>query len=87
MGTPSLVQLKLEARPKILRTHMLAELKNTLMMTVLNESDWFCAYRDTLSSFREGRCARPAYPTARIEVVEALVDDLIRASVNPDYAR
>lgn len=86
MSAPSLVNLSLE-NVHVLRAHKLAELKNTLMMTVLNESDWYTAYRDSLASFRAGRSAQPAYPVERVEAVEALVDTLIRASVDPTYTR
>ena len=64
-----------------------AELKNTLMMTVLSHAGWFVEFRESLDVYRRQGGVSPLYPSERVERVEALVDKLIREAVDSDYSR
>ena len=70
-----------------LRSTRLANLKNDLMMLVLNNSEWYRDYAAELAAYRAGTRKRPPYPTERIERIETMVDALIRESVDPSYKR
>ena len=72
---------------KLLRSENNAEVKNDIMMYVLLRSEWFREYRLRLEDYREHGAPVPAYPTERVDMVETLVDDLIRASVDSKHER
>ena len=85
---PSLINLHLNGlHVTHLRSIHLANLKNDLMMLVLNSSEWYRDYSAELAAHRDGRRKRPPYPTERIERIETMVDALIRESVDPSYKR
>lgn len=70
-----------------LRTTRYAALKDTLMMALLGELDWFVEYRQALAAHRERGAPAPKYDEARFEAVEQRVDALIRDVVDPTYTR
>lgn len=72
---------------KLLRSENNAEIKNDLMMYVLLQSPWFNDYRSRLQDYRKRGGPAPAYPSERVDAVERLVDDLIRASLDPSHVR
>ena len=72
---------------KLLRSEKNAVLKNDLMMLVLRSSGWYEEYAAALEAYRTRGAARPTYPTDRLERVEALVDELIVESVDPNHVR
>ena len=88
---PSLINLDLNGlHVTQLRSTRLANLKNDLMMLVLNSSEWYRDYSVELAAYRAGRRKRPfapPYPTERIERIETMVDALIRESVDSSYKR
>jgi hypothetical protein len=93
MGLP-FVGLLDPSKLKLLRSENNAEEKNHLMMYVLCRSPWYQEYKSSLDEARKesrlpGRAgvAYPVYPVQRMDVVEGLVDDLLRASVDPKHAR
>ena len=72
---------------KLLRSENNAEIKNDLMMYVLTRSGWFERYRSRLDEYRKHGGPAPEYPSDRVDTVEGLVDELIRASVDPSHVR
>ena len=70
-----------------LRSTRHAKLKDTLMMALLGELDWFVEYREELNAHREQGAAAPEYQSARFDFVESRVDTLIREVFDPMYAR
>ena len=71
-----------------LRPQQNAELKNQLMMAILNQLDWFVQYRIGLAEYRAGAAPKPVpYPTERVELVEKAVDELIRKIVDDTHTR
>ena len=71
----------------LLRSEAHAELKNELMMSLLMRLGWFVQYRESLRKYREEGAPVPTYPSARVDRVERLVDDLIVNVVDPTYKR
>ena len=72
---------------QLLRSEKNAEEKNNLMMYVLTRAEWYQAFRKKLRLHRTGGAPMPAYPSEQMERVETLVDDLIRATIDPKYMR
>ena len=71
----------------LIRKRRYVALKDTLMMALLSELDWFVAYREALVAHRERGKPMPAYDKARFESVERHVDELIRKVIDPTYTR
>jgi hypothetical protein len=70
-----------------LRSEKHAKLKNELMMRILLKMDWFVEYRKRLDGYRTAGGVAPPYPSARVERVETLVDQLMVDVVDPQYKR
>lgn len=86
MQTPSLLSLDPAAlRP--LRGRRYADAKNTIMMAILNETEWFANFREQLKAYRKHGGNPPQYPTNQVEAVEKCVDDLLRLTLDTEYKR
>lgn len=72
---------------KLLRSENNWEVKNELMMYVLTRSEWFYEYQSRLDKYRKQGGPAPKYPSDMVDSVEGLVDDLLRASIDPNHMR
>ena len=56
-------------------------------MYVLTRSSWFKLYKSRLYEYRNNGMPAPEYPSDKVETVEALVDNLIRESIDTSHVR
>jgi len=72
---------------KLLRSENNTEVKNAHVVYVLTLWEWFERYRSRLDKYRKHGGPAPDHPSERVERVEDLIYDLVRASMDPSHVR
>jgi hypothetical protein len=84
---PALLLVDPDAKLSLLRSEAFANEKNTRMMTILSQQEWWAQYMDELEQRRrKGHGPWPEHPSELVEEVETYVDSVMR-SLHPGYVR